>query len=147
MSAARTCFVDTNIFVYAYGFDDPEKHAPARRLIRQLAETDSLLISAQVLSEFYNTLARKSREPLHQPMKRSPLALAQELASFAVVPLDAETALAAMALSETSRISYWDALIVEAALRGGADVLYSEDLNHGQRFDSLVVENPFHAAT
>jgi predicted nucleic acid-binding protein len=60
-----------------------------------------------------------------------------------VVPSDVALVTTAIEKSIQHQLSIWDAMVIEAALRGGAQTLYTEDLNHGQRFESLTLVNPF----
>lgn len=98
------------------------------------------MISTQVLQEFYVTVTRKLGKPLPKPEAE---AAVRRLAALSVVDTDVDLVLAAVTSSRRHRISYWDALIVEAALRGECRRLLTEDLQHGRRFAGLTVENPF----
>lgn len=131
-------FVDTNVFVYLFAPDSPAKQATARQLIDDNAE--NIIVSTQVLGEFYATVTRKLAEPLSAERALDAL---EELCDFSVRPIHAELTLSAVRRSVTSRLSYWDALIVESALEAGAGVLVTEDLQHGQTFAGLRVRNPF----
>ena len=137
-------FVDTNVFVYLFASDSPAKQATARRLLDDNAE--NIILSTQVLGEFYATVTRKLVEPLSAERALDAL---DELCGFRVRPIHAELTLSAARRSVASRLSYWDALIVESALEAGAEVLLTEDLQHGQTFARLRVVNPFrqHATT
>jgi predicted nucleic acid-binding protein len=66
-----------------------------------------------------------------------------ELSKQVIVPIDASLVHLALQRSQKSRISYWDALIVEAAIRSGATTLYTEDMHHGTRYGNLQLHNPF----
>jgi predicted nucleic acid-binding protein len=133
-------FVDTNVLVYLFDVDAPAKQAMARELLKAGAEEGGLVLSAQVLSEFYVTVTRKLAQPLEPEAARQAVA---DLCAFPVCRVSAELVLAAIRRSERSRLSYWDSLIVETALDAGAVVLITEDLQGGQSFDGLRVENPF----
>ena len=136
-------FVDTNIIFYAFvpAVDgEREKAAIAKRLIDQLTEEENLVVSAQVLGEFAATAMRKSKSSLTQvDVKR----IVEMLTRETVIPIDASLVQLALHRVEQSRLSYWDALIVEAALRSGASILYTEDMHHGTRYDTLELRNPF----
>lgn len=140
------CFVDTNLFVYWLqhpNSSDPhwaEKHRLSRDLIHRLASSKQIVISGQVLNEFINVVTRKGSHPLN--LKEAAVAL-ELLARFPVVFPDLDLIRIGIRRAENHRISYYDSLIVEAALRAGCTVLYTEDLHHGMRFDSLEVRNPF----
>jgi len=132
-------FLDTNVLVYAFDEGEPEKREVARRLVGEhLIEGDGML-SVQVLREFYSA-TRKLAHPL--PIGKAVEAVGY-LARFSPIAEDARMVVGAAHRSRELALSFWDALIVEAALRGGADLILTEDLQHGQRIESLTIENPF----
>lgn len=131
-------FADTNVLAYAFDDGSPDKRDRARDLLGD--EELTLIISAQVIGEFYAVVTRKLTDPL------SDGEAAEEVDRFLrlpVVPIDGELTRSAIATSRTNQISYWDALIVEAAAAARCDVLLSEDLNAGQTIRGIRVENPF----
>lgn len=131
-------FVDTNILVYAYDDDSPRKRAMARQLLLEKAE--QIVLSTQVLGEFYVTVTRKLARPLDALRA---VEAVDALCTFTVRPLGAELVRSAVRRSRSAPLSYWDALIVESAIDAGATVLLTEDLQHGQTFGHLRVVNPF----
>lgn len=131
-------FVDTNVLVYLFDAGAADKQTRARELVR--SERDRLVLSVQVLDEFYVTVTRKLAAPL--PADAAADAV-DALCKLRVHALHPEHARSAVRRSRSSRISYWDALIVETALGAGADVLYTEDLQHGRTIDGLRIVNPF----
>lgn len=133
-------FLDTNVVVYLYDADAPTKQAQARRLLEADGGRGGLVVSTQVLQEFYTTVTRKLGHPL--PEKAAEEAT-RALAEFEVVTPDAELVLEAIALARKDKLSLWDALIVRSALKAGCDALFSEDLQDGRRWGRLRVENPF----
>ena len=133
-------FFDTNVLVYLFDRDAQRKQQRARELLRQHAASGQVLLSTQVLQEFYVAVTRKLARPLEEG---SALDAVRHLATLPVVQVDNQLVLAAAARSHRMKLSFWDALIVQAAIEGGATGLFSEDLQHGQRIDGLDVENPF----
>lgn len=131
-------FVDTNVLVYAHDRDEPEKQAVALRLLEHHAH--ELVISTQVLTEFYVATTRKLTSPLEPTTAAEQV---DELARGTVVIVDVELVLDAVTLSQERQLSLWDALIIRAAQRGGCDTVLTEDLQDGAEFDDLVVRNPF----
>lgn len=97
-------------------------------------------VSVQVLQELYVTVTRKLARPL-APARA--LDIVREYLTWNVVENTGALLTAAIALQQKARLSFWDALVVQAAIATGCERLYSEDLSHGQRFDSVVVVNPF----
>lgn len=133
------CFLDTNILIYAAAGrqDEPEKHRIAEEIVR----TASFCLSGQVLAEFYVTVSRKLLRPPPPSEIDQWIACLQ---SYPVVPVDADLVRAGIDLSRRFRIGYWDAAVLAAAEFLNVEVLYTEDLNHGQTYDSVRVVNPFH---
>lgn len=140
MSAEAPAFVDTNILVYAYDETEPERQAVAQRVLSELMHSDRLRLSTQVLQEFYVTLTRKIAPPLSPDQA---LTLLESYAAWPVQTTDFALIREAIHLSRDAVLSFWDSLIVLAAVRSGARVLYSEDLSHGQAILGLEVRNPF----
>lgn len=133
-------FFDTNVLVYAFDAGAPGKRKRAARLFAEAAAAGTVLLSAQVLQEFYVTVTRKLEVPLAAD---AALEAVTELARFPVVGADSALVLAAIDTHRKHSISLWDALIVEAARSGGASVLYSEDMQHGRSFGSVSITDPF----
>jgi len=134
-----SAFVDTNVLVYAEDHGEPEKRAIALKLLADHIVSDNIVLSAQVLSEFYVNVRRLKR-PLDAKQALNAL---EQLAAFPVVPVTADLVVAAAAASEKFQVSHWDALILETARAAGCTVVLSEDLNDGQDYGGIRVENPF----
>ena len=130
-------FADTNVVVYAFANDDAKIAVAEEILAKQPT------ISVQVISEFLNVC--RTKLGIDVPTRHR---LARELiAGCNVVPLESRVIEKAMEVEVQGQISYWDALIVAAALLSGCDILFTEDLEHGRTFDGqLTVVNPFRAA-
>lgn len=133
-------FVDTNILVYAHDSSAGIKHTVARELVERLWEERSAAISTQVLQELYVRLRRQATRPL---ARSRAVAVIEDYLAWSVVVNDEKSILRALELERANRISFWDALIVQAAIASRAAVLLSEDLNDGQRFEGVEVRNPF----
>lgn len=134
-------FLDSNILVYLFDEDFPEKQARVRILIAD--RVGDLVLSVQVLGEFFNVVTRKIRHPL---APEEALQATDGFEAFEVWPIHRVLARNAMKRSLASRLSYRDSLIVETALEARATVLLTEDLQDGQRFGDLRVQNPFFLA-
>ncbi len=133
-------FVDTNILVYAYDLSAGERHDRASAIIIGLWEAETGVVSTQVLQEFYVTITYKIKLPLNPAEARE---IIRNYLAWPVQVNDPEMTLLASEIQEKYRISFWDALIVAAALRLQANKIITEDLNHGQIIESILVENPF----
>lgn len=132
-------FFDTNVLVYAFDEEEPEKREVGRELIEEHLMGGDGMLSVQVLREFYSVVRNVS----HPLSTQEAVEAAEYLATFSPMPESAETILSAVSRSRTISISFWDALIVEAALAAGADTLLTEDLQHGREIEGLLVHNPF----
>jgi predicted nucleic acid-binding protein len=133
-------FFDTNVLVYLFDASATTKKVRAQELLKQAVSDGLALLSTQVLQEFFVAVTRKLSTPLpHEQAERA----VRDLTKLPTVKIDADLILEAIATMRRYRLSFWDSLIVRAALHGGATVLYTEDLQDGQRFETLSVENPF----
>lgn len=133
-------FVDTNILVYAYDRGAGPKHERARAAVEKLWHDGNGVVSVQVLQEFYVNVRRKARKPISPEQSRQ---LISDYLAWNPVINDGAILLAAMEIEKRFMLSFWDAMIVAAALKTGADILLSEDFNSGQVFDQVTVKNPF----
>lgn len=133
-------FVDTNILMYAHDITVGEKHARAKALVEDLWQNRSGVVSTQVLQELAVNLRRKAKRPLDARATRD---VVSDYLAWQVVVNGGDSILEALELEARYQISFWDALVIQAAQIAGADVLYSEDLSDGQRYGSVKVENPF----
>jgi predicted nucleic acid-binding protein len=133
-------FLDTNVLVYLYDQDSPEKQAKSRSLLESRSLTADLVISTQVLQEFYVTVTRKFSRYISE--EDTVLAM-RGLGDFLTVPVTVPLIFDAIELGRRFQISFWDALIAQAALVAGCNRLLTEDLQHGLRIGGLTVENPF----
>ncbi len=131
-------FFDTNVLVYAA--IGTGKEEPKRKRALGLIQSEDFGTSAQVLQEFFVTVAKKALRPLSAAQA---LEWIEQWAAFPCQPIDRELVQIAIALSERFAISYWDAAILAAAEALGARLVYSEDLNDGQQYGQVRVVNPF----
>jgi predicted nucleic acid-binding protein len=133
-------FVDTNILMYAHDKAAGAKHERAKALVEELWRDRTGVVSTQVLQELSVNLRRKAGRPLDAKATRDIVA---DYLTWQVVVSAGESILEALDLESRYQISFWDALVVQAAQVSGAEVLYSEDLSNGQRYGSVRVINPF----
>ncbi|HKI85775.1 MAG TPA: PIN domain-containing protein, partial [Thermoanaerobaculia bacterium] len=131
-------FVDTNVLFYAEDLDAGAKRDRAQALLRELVVSKSAVLSLQVLREFFAASRAKLGLDAGEAKRRTEI-----YSRLEVVELSLEDLMAAIDLHRLHQFSIWDALIVRAALIGRCRVLYSEDLQHGQRIDRLEIRNPF----
>jgi predicted nucleic acid-binding protein len=133
-------FVDTNVLIYAEDRDAKEKHLVARDLILELWDSREGVLSVQVLQEFYVNVTRKLKKPLSAGKARE---IVEEYLTWTVIDNTGRMLLDAMELQRKAQLSFWDSLVVQAAIDAGCDRLYTEDLNAGQRIGSVTIVNPF----
>jgi len=130
-------FLDTNVLVYAMDNADPAKKQTARAL---LTETADVVVSAQVLSEFYVTITRKL-QPAVAPDTATEMV--RRLARLPCVAIDAQLVQLAIDAGQRWRLSHWDALVIEAARQAGCTRVLTEDLSADAVYHGLTIENPF----
>jgi predicted nucleic acid-binding protein len=133
-------FMDSNVLVYLFDQDTPRKKAAAQRLLHAEGAAGNILLSTQVLQEFYVTVTRKLARPLKPD---TAFEVVNQLAALPLVVIDPPLILSAIRRSLQDSISFWDSLIIDAALKGGAERLCSEDLQHGRIVNGMRIENPF----
>jgi len=132
-------FVDTNILMYAHDVSAGAKHQRAKALVEELWRTRLGVVSTQVLQELCVNLRRKAGRPLALKATRDLIA---DYLSWQVMVNTGESILEALEFEDRYQISFWDALVVQAAQASGADILYSEDLSDGQTYGAVRVVNP-----
>ena len=133
-------FFDSNILIYAYDTRDPHKQNQAQELLLKATQSQAAVLSAQVLGEFFVVVTKK----IPQPMTSSEAAeVIAELGALEIVPLDFSLVQRAIVTQQKYGTSYWDSLIISAAERAGCVRILSEDLNSGQLYHGIEVQNPF----
>ncbi len=140
MDMSAKAFVDTNVLLYAYDTSEVDKQPVARATLDRLWAERTGTLSTQVLQEFYNAATRKLSPPVRRTEAREIIDL---YTSWPVILLDPALILEATRLEEEHQLSFWDALVIEAARVAGAERLLTEDLQHGQVIEGIVIENPF----
>ena len=131
-------FFDSNVLVYTDDGDAPSKQARALELLAEHRQARSGVISTQVIQEYL--VAATKKLGVTAPVARRK---AELFGRFELVPLGLDDILGAIDLHRLHQLSFWDGLIIRAALASGCTRLYSEDLQHGWRLDGLEVVNPF----
>ena len=139
MSIVVASFVDTNVLLYSISTADDE--AAKRSAARSVLDREDLVLSVQVLQEFYvqATWPAKPDRLAHEPAA----ALVESWLRFRVIETTVPLVQQALASALRWRISYWDAAVIEAARIGGCPDLLSEDLQPGMNFAGVTVMNPF----
>lgn len=137
--SARLEFVDTNILLYAYDHSEPLKQAKAQTLLEALWQRREGCLSVQVLQEFYVNATRKLSKCLASTIARQVI---DDYAQWIVHVPTTSDVLAAIDLHQAHQVSFWDAMVLKSALELGCSIVWSEDLNPGQRFEALEVRNP-----
>jgi predicted nucleic acid-binding protein len=131
-------FVDTNILIYAFDRSAGEKRDLAAALLERLWSERSGCLSLQVLQEFYVTATRKLRMPPGDAARQ-----VERLGKWTVHRASFEDVISAIDLHRRKQVAFWDAMILRSAMKLSCQVLWSEDLGSGQRWDSVVVRDPF----
>jgi predicted nucleic acid-binding protein len=134
-------FLDTNIFVYTFDDTAPAKAKKSAQLIRRAADTGEGIISYQVVQEFFNVALRRFAQPLSAAEGEQYLITV--LRPLLAVHSSPALYFSALRIAERHRISWYDSLIVAAAVEGQCEKLYSEDFQNGRKIESVRIENPF----
>src|SRR5262245_6055314 len=134
-------FIDTNVFAYVFDPRSPEKAALAGRLIHDAKFSRRGVVSYQVVQEFFHLALRVFPTPFNIEDAVSYL----ETVFRPLLAVHSSSALYEQALRLRFRyqLAWYDSILIAAALEAGCGKLYSEDFQHGQRFDGLIIENPF----
>lgn len=133
-------FFDTNVLVYAFDKSESKKGAIARQLIRDFGTDGNLVLSTQVLQEYYVTVTKVGKIML---TKEEAEEIVNDFAEFPLVQVDRAIISRAMKRHQSKVFSFWDSLIVESAIQSGCSQLLSEDMQDGLVVDSLTIRNPF----
>jgi predicted nucleic acid-binding protein len=133
-------FVDTNIIIYAYDVSAGNKHKTAKTIMMDLWDSGRGIISIQVLQEFFVNITKKVSKPLEIKSAKD---IIKDFLKWEVVIIDGESLLEAIEIHARYKYSFWDSMVLQAAQKGGAIILLSEDLKDGQTIDGVTIKNPF----
>jgi len=139
--SADLFFLDTNIFVYTLDGGSQEKNDRARELVRKAIDSRKGVVSYQVVQEFFNVAFRRFSQPMN-------IAEAEQYLMTVLRPLLAVHSspalyFEALRITEKYEVSWYDSLMLAAAIEGGCEKVYSEDFQHGQKIENMKIENPF----
>ena len=134
-------FIDTNIFVYTFDASNIEKQNKSKEIVANALENSNGIISYQVIQEFLNVSTKKFTSPLS-------VADAQRYLTTILEPLcevfsSIELYHQALEISERWYYSFYDSLVISAAIKADCKTIYSEDLQHSQKIQNLQIINPF----
>jgi predicted nucleic acid-binding protein len=133
-------FLDTNILVYAYDVSSGSKHDVARNIVADLWNFRTGVLSIQALQELFVTVTKKIPKPLDVKTTRD---IVRDFLLWEVVDNDGELMMAAMDVQMKYHYAFWDSLIIAAAIKSGASILMTEDLNNGRIIEGVLIKNPF----
>jgi len=134
-------FLDTNIFVYAFDASAPAKAKKAAHLVRRAADTGQGIVSYQVVQEFFNVALRRFAQPMS--VAEAEQYLITVFRPLLAVHSSPSLYVEALRITGKHKLSWYDSLIVAAALEGQSETLYSEDLQHGREIEGVRIRNPF----
>ena len=134
-------FADTNILVYAFDKKDADKQRITQQILMVEGEQGNLTVSTQVLQEFFVTITRKLKPAFDIELAHE---LVKEFDSYPIIKIDFQMILGAIKRNQQGYVSFWDGLIIEAALKSQCNILLSEDMQDGQLIDNqITIRNPF----
>ena len=140
MIKREKAFLDSNIIVYAYDLHEPKKNELARQILKDGISDGNVVLSAQVLGEFFVVATKKIKEKM---TAEQALDIIKTLDVINVVDIDYYLVISAINIQRKYKLSYWDSLILAAAERAECDILLTEDLNNSQTYNGVAVRNPF----
>jgi predicted nucleic acid-binding protein len=135
-------FVDANVLVYAFDASAGKKKAVAEQLLARFWESGVGCLSVQVLQEFFVTVTKKVAHPLSVDEAADRI---REFATWKVFAPTTNDVLGAIALQKQSKLNFWDAMVLQAAVESQCDVLSTEDLSDGQVIRGVRIRDPFAA--
>lgn len=133
-------FLDTNVIVYAYDVSAGKKHEIAVKIMEDLWRSGLGIISTQVLQEFFVVATSNRNKLLDAWTARE---IVSDLLKWNVIVNDGNSILDAIELQQRYKYSFWDSMIIESAVRGGATLLLSEDFSERQIIEGMKIKNPF----
>ena len=133
-------FLDTNVLLYAYDLTAGQRHTRASELVLQLARAHEAVVSVQVMQEFYVNAVSKIAQPLTYEQVLPRLEAFSRWYVHSPLPADV---VVATRLAHRYQLSFWDSMVVLSAIRMKCEVLWTEDLNHGQIIEGVEIRNPF----
>ncbi|MFO7867639.1 MAG: PIN domain-containing protein [Candidatus Aminicenantes bacterium] len=133
-------FLDTNILIYAYDASAGQKNLKAKEILVKLWNSKRGIISIQVMQEFFVNVTSKIQYPIDTD---SAEVIIKDLFQWEVVVNDEASVLKAIDIHIEHKFSFWDAMILQAAVHGRAKLLYTEDMTHGQEVQGVRIVNPF----
>ena len=134
-------FIDTHIIIYAYDVTAGIKHTTARTILSDLWNSGLGVISTQVLQEFFVNVVHKIPKPMDKQQAKE---IVQDLLKWHVVVNTGDAIIEAIDIHLKFGYSFWDSMIIEAAIKGGAAILISEDFQNGQVVHGVTIKNPFY---
>jgi len=134
-------FIDTNIFVYSFDFDENRKKKKAREIIKNALSDGKGFISIQVIQEFYNVATKKFTSPMNVLSAKK--YLEKVFTQLNVVYPSYDFISTGLEISATTKYSLYASLIISAALKSSCSILLTEDMQHGQKIQNLRIKNPF----
>ena len=137
-STTGRVFLDTNILVYADDLSFPEKRSTAQSIIEDCLLKRAGVLSTQVLQEFFTVSVTKLGVAADAARRKVEL-----LSTLDVFPIGVEDILGAIDLHRLHGYSFWDSLILRAALESNCTACYTEDMDHGRQIGRLKIVNPF----
>ena len=141
MNAKQRFFLDTKIFIYSFDNRNTTKRDKARSLIKHALKSGLGFISSQVIQEFFNVATRKFTKPFK--IFESEQYLKNVLSPLCDIFPDSQLYYESLVIHEGMKTSFYDSLIISAAIRGKANILYSEDFQTKREYQGVTIVNPF----
>ena len=131
--------IDTNILIYSIDVDAGDRHELSRQFVDEAVDKNCVL-TLQALSEFYWAATRKGK--MRREDAKAQVVDWQRL--FPIIVAQSSTLTMAIQAAISHKLAFWDAIMWATARQNGVDILYSEDFQHGQNIEGVLIENPFY---
>jgi len=131
-------FVDTNVLVYLFSTNEPDKKRHIKALLKSFANKNPLVWSTQIMQEFYVVMTQK-----YQKNVKGVKDILREFHHFELVINDVDIIYNAIDLQMINDLSFWDSMVVSSAQHSNCSILLTEDLNHNQKISGVLIQNPF----
>lgn len=131
-------FIDTNVLVYLFSTNEPDKRKDIKTLLKSFDNKNPVVWSTQIMQEFYVVMTQK-----YQKDAKSVKNILQEFSHYELVINNPDSIYNAIDIQIINDLSFWDSMVVSSAQHSNCSILLTEDLNHNQKINGVLIQNPF----
>lgn len=130
-------FIDTNVLIYSQNNKEAEKQSACRKVISNIADSNLLVISTQVMQEYYNVVTLKMG--IDKLLAKKTVKMFDV---YEIVTIQPSIIFKAMDIHVLNQLSFWDSLIISAAKSANCTMVLTEDMNDGQVIEGVKIQSP-----